>query len=167
MIEDGLAEDSKDPAELYAQMLSVISKLVDKDLAKTIKDVLLVDGYKNGFRPFIGYFLYHRYDKDAIIKELVENTSWRVTSEEEHFDCMIHHGALYLKNLVARRSHLMPEISVQIREGTITREEGLEKLKTNDDVELANKEIKMLCDYAGISYKKLMLKAKIYAKRWW
>lgn len=167
MIEDGLVEDSKDPAELYAQMINVISKLVDKDLAKTIKDVLLVDGYKNGFRPFIGYFLYHKYDKDAIIKELVENTSWRVTSEEEHFDCMIHHGALYLKNLVARRSHLMPEISVQIREGTITREEGLEKLKTNDDVELANKEIKMLCDYADISYKKLMLKAKIYAKRWW
>ena len=148
-------------------MINVISKLVDKDLAKTIKDVLLVDGYKNGFRPFIGYFLYHRYDKDAIIKELVENTSWRVTSEEEHFDCMIHHGALYLKNLVARRSHLMPEISVQIREGTITREEGLEKLKTNDDVELANKELKMLCDYADISYKKLMLKAKIYSKRWW
>ena len=97
----------------------------------------------------------------------MEKTSWRVTSEEEHFDCMINHGALYLKNLVARRSHLMPEISVQIREGTITREEGLEKLKTNDDVELANKEIKMLCDYASISYKKLMFKAKVYSKRWW
>lgn len=167
ILEDGLSEESKNPAELYESMISTVSKLVDKDLAKTIKNELLVDGYKNGFRPFIGYFLYHKYDKDEIIEELAKNTSWKAVSEEEHYDCLIHHGALYLKNMIARRSHLMPEISVQIREGQISREEGIEKLKTNDNKEVAEKEIKMLCDYADISYKKLMFKAKLYSKRWW
>ena len=45
------------------------------------------------------YFLYHDYNKDEIIEFLEANTSWKLESEEEHFDCLIHNGALYLKDL--------------------------------------------------------------------
>ena len=35
------------------------------------------------------------------------------------------------------------------------------------DEETAKKELKMLCEYADIDYRGMMLKAKIYSKRWW
>lgn len=166
-IVDGLSEDSLAPEELYKDALRLIDKLVDERLAKRIKDELLIDGFKNGFRPFVAYYLYHPYNKDEIIKFLEENTSWRVISEEEHFDCLIHHGAMYLKNMIARRSHLMPEIAVMMREGTINSDEAKAKLIVNDDKKIAIKELKEFAKYAGLNYNTLMLKAKIYSKRWW
>lgn len=166
-IEDGLSEESKDPRELFESVIQGISKLVDAKLADLIKNEMLKDAYLNGFRPFVGYFLYHQYDLNEIMDVLNKSTSWEQISKEEHYDCLIHHGALYLKNLIARRSHLMPEISVEIREGTISREEGLKKISIKDNKLLAKKELKLLCNYANISYTKLMLKAKIYSKRWW
>ena len=166
-IVDGLNEDSLAPEELYKDALRLIDKLVDERLAKRIKDELLIDGFKNGFRPFVAYYLYHPYNKDEIIKFLEENTSWRVISEEEHFDCLIHHGAMYLKNMIARRSHLMPEIAVMMREGTINSDEAKAKLIVNDDKKIAIKELKEFAKYAGLNYNTLMLKAKIYSKRWW
>ena len=165
-IESGIRDDGTD-ADIFATVLNKIEKLVDKKLAEKIKQNLLGDALKDGFRPFLGYFLYHPYDKDEIIKFLESNTSWRVESEEEHFDCLIHHGALYLKYLVARRSHLMPEYSVMVREKTMTREEALKKLAVNENKAVAESELKQLCDYADISYPKLMFKARLYSKRWW
>ena len=35
------------------------------------------------------------------------------------------------------------------------------------DKKRAEKELKEFCDYANINYNKLMIKAKIYSKRWW
>lgn len=164
---DGLSEEASDLEGLYQNILSKIEILVDKSLASKIKDTLLTESFERGFRPFISYFLYHPYNKKEIVNFLENNTSWKVESEEEHFDCLIHHGALYLKNKVARRHHLMPEYSVMIREGLITKEEALKLLEVNDDRRKAKLELKQLCDYANINYKGLMLKANIYSKRWW
>jgi len=166
-ITDGLSDTPMDSAKLYENVLGLMDQLVDKSLAERIRKELLCDGFEKGFRPFISYFLYHSYDQKEVVQFLIENTSWRVESEEEHFDCEIHHGALYLKNITARRSHLMPEISVMVREGTITRDEALKRLEIKDDKEVSIKELKRFCSYAGLSYKSLMLKAKIYSKRWW
>ena len=165
-IESGLKDDESD-VEVFSTVLNKIETLVDKKLAEKIKNNLLSDALKVGFRPFIGYFLYHSYDKNEIVSFLQKNTSWRVESEEEHFDCLIHHGALYIKNLAARRSHLMPEYSVMVREKTMTRDEALNNLKVNDDVATSEKELKQLCKFAGINYRGLMFKAKLYSKRWW
>lgn len=165
-IESGLKEEVN-LEELYKEIISKIDSLVDKKLAKEIKEDLLSDAINKGYREFVAYFLYHPYNKDEIIDFLTKNTSWTVDSEEEHFDCEIHHGALYLKNMMARRNHLMPEISVMIREGIISKEEGEKMLNTSVDKKLAKEELKKLCKYADINYSTLMLKAFIYSKRWW
>ncbi|MBQ2805185.1 MAG: hypothetical protein IJF10_04815, partial [Clostridia bacterium] len=85
----------------------------------------------------------------------------------EHFDCLIHNGALYIKNLVARRSHLMPEFSVMVNEGIITKEQAIGMLKQKPNEKIAKKELKLFCKFAGLSYNWTMFKAKIYSKRWW
>ncbi|MBO5909239.1 MAG: hypothetical protein J6Q67_05605, partial [Clostridia bacterium] len=112
-------------------------------------------------------FLYHQYDHKEIVSFLEKHTSWRVDSEEEHFDCLIHHGALYLKNLTARRSHLMPEYSVMINQGVLKKSDAIQKMAEPIDKTLAKKELKMFCKYAGLSYTLTLLGAKIYSKRWW
>ena len=132
-----------------------------------IKEKLLPDTQKNGYRDFLAYFLYHKYDHKEIVSFLEEHTTWRVESEEEHFDCLIHHGALYLKNLMARRSHLMPEYSVMINQGILNKPEAMQKMAQPIDKSLAKKELKMFCKYAGLSYALTLLGAKIYSKRWW
>ena len=166
-IEAGLDEGEVDLDALYSEIIGKIDLLVDKKLAKKIKDTLLCDTQTSGYRDFVAYFLYHKYDKNEIVDFLESNTSWRVESEEEHFDCLIHHGALYMKNLIARRSHLMPEYSVMINQGVMTKDEAIEKMAEPMDKALARDELKSFCEYAGLSYKKTMLGATIYSKRWW
>ena len=166
-IDAGLDEKEVDLEELYGQIIGKIDLLVDKKLAQRIKENLLVDTKTSGYRDFLAYFLYHPYDHREIVSFLESHTSWRVESEEEHFDCLIHHGALYLKNLTARRSHLMPEYAVMINQGIIDKEEAQRKMAQTMDESLAKKELRDFCRYADLSYPALMLKAKLYAKRWW
>lgn len=166
-IDSGLDENEVDLEKLYGDIIGKIDLLVDKKLAREIKEKLLPDTQTKGYRDFLAYFLYHIYDHREIVRFLEENTSWRVESEEEHFDCLIHHGALYLKNLMARRSHLMPEYSVMINQGVLGKAEALQKMSEPIDEELAKKELKSFCRYAGLSYTLTMLGAKLYSKRWW
>ena len=165
-IEAGLKENVN-LEELYTGVIGKIDLLVDKKLAADIKNNLLKDAYEKEFREFIPYFLYHEYNKKDLIKFLEGNTSWRVDSEEEHFDCLIHHGARYIKDMAARRSHSMPEFSVMIRENALTKAEAYQLMSKKEDKKIAKKELKMLCKYAHINYPLLMLKAKIYSLRWW
>lgn len=166
-IDAGLSDNAPDLDMLYGGIIEQLDRRVDKELASDIKNTLLADAKEKGYRDFLAYFLYHPYDHNEIISFLQKNTSWKPQNESEHFDCLIHHGALYLKNTVARRSHLMPEYSVMINEGIISREEALQRMKEPVDKCMAIRELKLLCDYAGINYHGMMLKAKIYSKRWW
>ncbi len=168
-ITEGLSENPQNPAELLQVIISKIEEFVDEGLAGSIRERFLKDGFENGFRPFVAYFLYHRYDKDEIIDYLQKNTSWVVESEEEHFDCLIHHGALYIKNILARRSHLMPELSVMIREGQISREQALEMAASSENIDegLARQELKEFGKYAGLNSRWMLAKAKLYGMRWW
>lgn len=166
-IDAGLSEKETDLNSLYSEVISKIDLLVDKKLAKTIKEKLLGDAFANGYRDFIAYFLYHPYNDSEVIEFLEKNTSWRVQSEAEHFDCEIHNGATYIKNLIARRAHSMPEYSVMINEGIITKEEAIRRMQDKPNETLAKQELKTFCKYAGLSYWWTILKAKIYSKRWW
>lgn len=167
LLDAGLCEDQPDLDKLYGKIIEQLDRHIDKKLANDIKNTLLADAKKNGYRDFLAYFLYHPYDHREIVSFLEKNTSWKAEKESEHFDCLIHHGALYLKDTVARRSHLMPEYSVMINEGIITKEEALLKMNEKVDPETAKRELKALCEYADINYNWMMLKAKIYSKRWW
>ena len=161
-------EEDVDLDKLYNEILNKIEILVDKDLKIEIQENLLQDAYQKGFREFIGYFLYHPYNKEEVLKFLKENTVWDYFKEVEHFDCKIHYGAWYLKSMIARRNHQLPELSVMIREGHLTRKEGEQKVNNIEfDKKRAKKELKLFCNYTNVNYYKLMLKAKIYSKRWW
>lgn len=166
-IDAGLQESEVDLDALYGGILEKIDLLVDKKLAQKIKNTLLCDAVTHGYRDFVAYFLYHPYDQKQIVDFLQTHTSWRVESEEEHFDCLIHHGALYLKDLAARRPHLMPEYSAMINLGTMDKATALAKMQSSTEETLAKQELRAFCKYAGISYRMLMLKAKLYSKRWW
>lgn len=163
-------EEEIDLNKLYANVLNKIELLVDKELKEEIESKLLKDAYEKGFREFVAYFLYHEYNKQDVVNFLLENNIWKYENEVEHFDCLIHYGAWYLKSLIARRNHELPEYSVMIREGHITKEEAINEMnerKENIDKERAIKELKMFCEYCDVNYHKIMLKAKLYAKRWW
>lgn len=166
-IDVGLSKSEIDFETFYKGIIDKIDLLVDAKLANDIKETLLIDAKTKGYRDFIAYFLYHPYDQDEIIDFLQEHTPWKVETEKEHFDCLIHNGALYLKNLVARRSHLMPEYSVMINEGKLTKKQAQKEMEKSVDKKQATKELKRLCRLAKTSYSLTMLKAKIYSKRWW
>ena len=61
----------------------------------------------------------------------------------------------------------MPEYSVMINQGAMDRAEAEQKMAEKIDEAKAKSELKDFCRYAGLSYGKIMLKAKIYSKRWW
>ena len=61
----------------------------------------------------------------------------------------------------------MPEYSVMINEGIITKEEAIRRMQDKPNETLAKQELKTFCKYAGLSYWWTILKAKIYSKRWW
>lgn len=168
-VTEGLEEVAQDPAELLQVILSKIDMFVDKNLAASIREKFLGDCFEKGFRPFVAYFLYHKYDKAEILEFLKQNMGWVAESEEEHFDCLIHHGALYIKNIIARRSHLMPELSVMIREGKISREQALEMALESEQIDegVAREELEKFGKFAGLNAKWMLTKAKIYGKRWW
>ena len=161
-------EENVDLNTLYKDVLNKIELLVDKKLKTEIQTKLLSDAYQNGFREFIAYFLYHPYNKDDVISFLEKNTLWKYDKEPEHFDCLIHYGAWYLKSLIARRNHELPEYSVMIRENHLTKEEAKMKIEnTFVDKKRAKHELKQFCEYCNVNYNKLMIKAKLYSKRWW
>jgi hypothetical protein len=129
-----------------------------------LKDVLNKD-----FREFVGFFIYHDYVLEDIIQTISTNTLWKPNQDIEHFDCLIHNGAKYIKDIIARRPHSLPEISFMIRDKKITKEEGillLEKEKQYD-IKKCQDELTLMCSFMKLSKKKLLFKAKLYAKRWW
>ena len=163
-------EENVDLNSLYQTVLNKIELLVDKKLKKEIEEKLLKDAYEKGYREFVSYYLYHKYNKNDIVEFLQNNTVWKYKNESEHFDCLIHYGAWYLKSMIARRNHELPEYSVMIREGHLTKDDAenqINELNKNIDKKRAINELKLFCKYCDVNYNKLMLKAKLYSKRWW
>lgn len=163
--------DSKDIdlEKLYDNVLGKIDKFIDKTLASKMKEALLKDVQNKDFREFVGYFIYHDYNLDDVVNTISNNTVWKPKKDIEHFDCLIHNGAKYIKDIIAKRPHSLPEISYLIRDKKITKEEGillLEKEKQVDE-EVCQEELNLMCSFMNLNKKKLLLKAKIYAKRWW
>jgi asparagine synthetase B (glutamine-hydrolysing) len=158
--------DEVDLDALYGGAWNDMNLYLDKRLAEEIGEIFMPDARDKGFREFVAYFLYHKYDKSEILRFIQENMPWRADGENEHFDCTISNAATYIKNITARRAHIMPELSVFIREGAVSREEALEILKTSM-IERPDEELNLMCGYMGLGKKRLLLKARIYGLRWW
>ena len=168
---DVALEDSEniDLEKLYGNVLGKIDKFIDKTLASKMKEALLKDVLNNDFREFVGYFIYHDYNLDDVLKTISTNTLWKPKEDIEHFDCLIHNGAKYIKDIIARRPHALPEISFLIRDKKITKEEGFLLLEKEKEIneKRCHDELNLMCSFMNLSKKKLLFKAKLYAKRWW
>lgn len=164
-----LPSESIDLESLYNQVLGKIDKYIDPKLATKMKDVLLKDIKNKDYREFVGYFIYHDYDIQDVINTIIANTTWKPRNEVEHFDCLIHNGAKYIKDIIAKRPHILPEISFMIRDLKISKEEGLILLNKDKKInkQIVNNELNLMCSYMNLSKKKLLFKAKIYSYRWW
>ena len=161
--------NKEDLSKIYQNILGKIDKFIDKNLAMKMKDALLKDVKNNDFREFVGYFIYHDYNLEEVVLTISNNTSWKKNKDIEHFDCLIHNGAKYIKDIIAKRPHSLPEVSFMIRDKKITKEEGAYLLKGEKNInkDIVDKELNLMCSFMNISKKKLLLKAKIYSMRWW
>ena len=147
---------------LYGELLKSIEDKVDKGLMQDIKAILFKDLKENDFREFIAYFLYHPYDEKEIVEFLQSNTFWQ--KGENHYDCLIHNAAKYIYQCAEGRPHSLPEISVSVRSGKISRGEAEQQLKDEILPEKPCDEMKSLCKAAKINPTTLLFKANIYRK---
>lgn len=147
---------------LYGELLQSIEKKIDKRLMQDIKGILFKDLKENDFREFVAYFLYHPYDEKEIVEFLQKETSWQ--KGENHYDCLVHNAAKYIYQCAEGRPHSLPEISVLVRSGKMSRQEAEQKLKDELLAEKPRDEIKRLCALAKINPGVLLFKAKLYRK---
>ena len=153
-----------DIPKIYSKVLDDISCKLDKKLMKEIKQMLIKDVQDNDFREFLPYFLYHDYDEKAIVEFLENNTTWTRPDEYNHYDCLIHNASKYIYECCEGRPHILPEISVLVRNGMINKDEAYKMLKDNYVDEIPEEELDLICNYVGINKKWLLFKASIYRK---
>lgn len=149
-------------SELYNGLLSSIEHRMDEELLNDVKR-MLYNGIEPGdFREFVSYFLYHSYDEGSIVKFLRENTGWTTDDKYDHYDCRIHNAAHYIYQCAEGRPHCLPEISVLVRSGKLSREEGMAVVRSERYDTKPKEELKLLCDTVGLKPAPILLKAGIY-----
>ena len=154
-----------DIAESYAGLLESVREKVDEGIYNDIRSIAFdgVDGIE--FREFVPYFLYYRYDEKEIVRFLKEETGWTPPDDYNHYDCSVHNATKYIYQCAEGRPHRLPEISVLIRMGMMTREEALEMLEQEELVEKPKEELKELCRYSKVSPIALLAKAELYKRK--
>ncbi len=147
---------------LYTELLSSIEDRMDKELLADVKGMLCdcLDG--GDFREFMSYFLYHDYDEQHIVSYLRENTSWTPDEQYDHYDCRIHNAAHYIYECAEGRPHCLPEVSVLVRSGRISREDGIALVNKEHYYDKPYDELNLLSNTVGINLGPVLLKANIY-----
>ncbi len=149
---------------LYTELLSSIENRMDGKLLSDVKSMLYNGIKQNDFREFVAYFLYHDYDENDIVVFLRENTGWATDDKYDHYDCRVHNAAHYIYQCAEGRPHCLPEISVLVRSGKISREKGIKIIQSQQYSEKPHDELKLLCDTAGLRQAPLFLKASVYRR---
>lgn len=147
---------------LYTELLTSIENRMDKTLLNNVRSMLYNDIQPGDFREFVSYFLYHDYDENHIINFLRENTGWTTDENYDHYDCLVHNAAHYIYQCAEGRPHCLPEVSVLVRSGKLSREEGIKLVQSKYYSEKPKDELKFLCNTVKIKSAPVLLKAKIY-----
>lgn len=151
-------------SELYQALLGKIDEKLDKNLRDEVKSMLFKDIKGDNFREFVAYFLYHPYDEKEIVRFLKENTSWAVGEDYNHYDCRIHLATQYIYQLAEGRPHILPELSFLVRDGKLSRDEGMNMLKEYCLDTRPGAEMQELFDFIGRKELPTRIKAKVYNK---
>ena len=145
----------------YLGILNDVAQKISPKIAEQVKTLLYANAKNDDLRELVPYFLYHEYDEARIVKFLQKNTSWRPPKDYNHFDCKVHNAAKYIYQTAEGRPHRLPETSVRVRRGEISKDEGREILD-KEHIDKPNDELKYLCEFAGVNQKVLLAKAKTY-----
>ncbi len=151
-----------DCEKLYADLLAVVEDRMSGQLLADVKEVLYNGADSSRFKEFVGYFLYHDYDEESIVKFLRENTGWKTDDRYDHYDCRIHNAAHYIYQCAEGRPHCLPETSVLVRSGKLTREEGQKLVQSAVIHNRPDDELKLLFDTIDIKQTPVFIKAGIY-----
>ena len=157
----------KPPAEtdvnaLYENLLGLTGDKLDKGLAADVKQILYDGISEHDFREFTAFFLYHPYDEQEIVSFLQTHTSWMPERDYDHYDCEIHHAAHYIYQCAEGRPHCLPEISVLVRSGRLTPEQGRKIVEAAYYHEKPASELKQLFRTVGLHHAPLFAKAWVY-----
>lgn len=148
----------------YNKMLDSVREMVDEEIYNDIRNIAFEGVEGQEMREFVPYFLYHEYDEKEVVRYLKEETGWRPPEDYNHYDCAVHNATKYIYQCAEGRPHRLPEISVLIRTGLLTREEGLQMLEQETVEKRPKEEMKELCSYAKVSQPVLLAKAAIYRR---
>ncbi len=149
---------------LYAELLTAVESRMDKGLLRDVR-AMLYDGIpENDFREFVAYFLYHDYDENHIVDFLRKNTQWSPDESYDHYDCRVHNAAHYIYQCAEGRPHSLPEVSVLVRSGKITREQAKAIVSRQYYTSKPHEELKLLCDTVGLRQTPIFLKASLYRR---
>jgi len=136
----------------------VARKILDYSLLDRLEKDNISEPLLSSKTENLSYFMYHPYDQERNMDFIEENLGWeRYPKGMDHLDCWAHPLAMHLRFTQTGSSYLCGELSVDIREGKISREEALLILE-KDIKESKNIKMEVIEQFKGrfISAKKLM-----------
>ncbi|MCX8131513.1 MAG: hypothetical protein N3I35_15650 [Clostridia bacterium] len=102
---------------------------------------------------FMPYFVYHKYNETEMVDFLEKHMKWKRPDNYElmsHYDCDAHDAGGYLYEIAEGRPHIMPELSVAVRQGLISRDEAIKTLYRSQMSSLPEKSMNALSKYVGL-----------------
>lgn len=177
-----LSPESRDPflPFIYAGLQDADEKLIRATYEKVF--AIIKEGFSQKFynqiraflpdlshgKPaeFLPYFLYHSYDEERIVEYIQERVGWHRPEGFEilsHYDCDAHDAAGYLYEIAETRPHIVPEISVLVRSGMISKEEALLRIEKETFSAPPEESLDALSSLTGFDRGKLIAFAKVIA----
>ena len=99
---------------------------------------------------------------------LEKHMQWKRPESYEimmHYDCEVHGAGAYLYEIAEGRPHIMPELSVSVRDGSMARDEAIKRLYNEQMSRVPGESMNKLSKYVGLSKTSLEEIAKDIAER--
>lgn len=159
--------ENVDLQRTYQEVLAVLNRLMPPDQIQQFNRYF--PNHKDeGVAEFVPYFLYHPYNETKLVEFLEVNMNWKRHKDYAiftHFDCAAHDAAGYLYEIADGRPFIMPELSVSIREGIISREEAIKRMAKEHFSEVPTESMNILCNYVRKTQRSLIHNAQRIAQR--
>jgi hypothetical protein len=151
----------------YEKVFAIIKESFSQEFYDQIR-AFLPDLSQGKPAEFLPYFLYHSYDEEIIVDHIQEHVGWSRPDNFEilsHYDCDAHDAAGYLYEIAETRPHIVPEISVLVRNGMLSRQEALARIEKEKFKESPGKSLDALSLLTGFNRDELIAFAQAIAAR--
>lgn len=142
----------------YKSIFETINSSFPKEFVCKLEDYFpkFPDGKPVEFAP---YFLYHKYNELEMVNFLEKNMDWKRPNDYQvlsHYDCDAHDGCSYLYEIAESHPHIMTELSFSIREGSMSRHEGLKRLHEENFTKIPQKSMDSISKYTNWNTQELI-----------